>query len=202
MRLTHPVSVTPAANSNTVKNRVMGQEFAVFFFKRELDEFLKVIDEEYEVVAAQYEKLVAYVKSGFDGAVKLTRELVTAFRSHIDERCDEEEPETLRFVTESYVSQQQWLECLKGDLGRFRFIVDPRSLKKVNVRIRDSVSTSEYRINTTTKFHKVFKRHCTRKSLQEDVVSFFHNGELIDPTKSPVELNMEDGNITIEHRSL
>tara|TARA_B100000767_G_scaffold256546_1_gene263698 strand:+ start:602 stop:1555 length:954 start_codon:yes stop_codon:yes gene_type:complete len=210
MRLTHPVSVTPAANSNTVKNRVMGQEFAVFFFKRELDEFLKVIDEEYEVVAAQYEKLVAYVKSGFDGAVKLTRELVTAFRSHIDERCDEEEPETLRFVTESYVSQQQWLECLKGDLGRFRFIVDPRSLKKVNVRIRDRVdpevsesrvsSISEYRINTTTKFRKVFKQHCTRKSLRRGAVSFFHNGELIDPNKSPVELNMEDGNITIEQR--
>ena len=89
MRLTHPVSVTPATNSNTVKNRFMGQEFAVFFFKRELDEFLKDIDAEHEVVAAQYEKLIANVKSGFDGAVKLTRELVTAFRSHVDERRDE-----------------------------------------------------------------------------------------------------------------
>lgn len=195
MRLTYPVSVTPAANSNTVKNRFMGQEFAVFFFKRELDEFLKVTDAEYEVVAAQYVKLIAYVKSGFDGAVKLTRELVTAFRSHVDERCDEEEPETLRFVPETYVSQQQWLKCLKGDLGRFRF----GSLEKVNVRIRDSVSVSEYRINTTTKFRKVFKRHCTRKSLRRGAVSFFHDGELIDPNKSPVQLNMKDGNITIEH---
>jgi hypothetical protein len=210
MRLTHPVSVTPATNSNTVKNRFMGQEFAVFFFKRELDEFLKDIDAEHEVVAAQYEKLIANVKSGFDGAVKLTRELVTAFRSHVDERRDEEEPETLRFVPETYVSQQQWLECLKGDLGRFRFIVDTRSLEKVNVRIRDRVdpevsesrvsSISEYQINTTTRFRKVFAAHCTRKSLQRDAVSFFHKGELIDPNKSPVELNMKDGNITIEQR--
>jgi len=208
MRLTHPVSVTPATNSNTVKNRFMGQEFAVFFFKRELDEFLKDIDAEHEVVAAQYEKLIANVKSGFDGAVKLTRELVTAFRSHVDERRDEEEPETL--LPESYVSQQQWLECLKGDLGRFRFIVDTRSLEKVNVRIRDRVdpevsesrvsSISEYQINTTTRFRKVFAAHCTRKSLQRDAVSFFHKGELIDPNKSPVELNMKDGNITIEQR--
>ena len=207
MRLTHPVSVTPATNSNTVKNRFMGQEFAVFFFKRELDEFLKDIDAEHEVVAAQYEKLIANVKSGFDGAVKLTRELVTAFRSHV-ERRDEEEPETL--LPESYVSQQQWLECLKGDLGRFRFIVDTRSLEKVNVRIRDRVdpevsesrvsSISEYQINTTTRFRKVFAAHCTRKSLQRDAVSFFHKGELIDPNKSPVELNMKDGNITIEQR--
>ena len=190
MRLTHPVSVTPATNSKSVKNRFMGQEFAVFFFKRELDEFLKDIDAEHEVVAAQYEKLVASVKSGFGGAVKLTRELVTAFGSHINERCnEEEEPETLRFVD---VSQQQWLDCLVGDLGRIRFIVDPRSLKKVNVRIRDSVSRSTYQINTTTKFRKLFKWHCTRKSLQEDAVSFVHNGELIDPDKSPVELNMED----------
>ena len=208
MRLTYPVSVTPATNSNTVKNRFMGQEFAVFFFKRELDEFLKDIDAEHEVVAAQYEKLIANVKSGFDGAVKLTRELVTAFRSHVDERRDEEEPETL--LPESYVSQQQWLECLKGDLGRFRFIVDTRSLEKVNVRIRDRVdpevsesrvsSISEYQINTTTRFRKVFAAHCTRKSLQRDAVSFFHKGELIDPNKSPVELNMKDGNITIEQR--
>ena len=176
----------------------MGQEFAVFFFKRELDEFLKDIDAEHEVVAAQYEKLVASVKSGFGGAVKLTRELVTAFRSHINERYDEEEPETVRFVPESYVSQQQWLDCLMGDLGRFRFIVDPRSLKKVNVRIRDSVSRSEYQINTTTKFRKVFKQHCTKKSLQEDAVSFVHNGELIDPDKSPVELFMEDMEDTVE----
>jgi hypothetical protein len=208
MRLTHPVSVTPATNSNTVKNRIMGQEFAVFFFKRELDEFLKDIDAEHEVVAAQYEKLIANVKSGFDGAVKLTRELVTAFRSHVDERRDEEEPETL--LPESYVSQQQWLECLKGDLGRFRFIVDTRSLEKVNVRIRDRVdpevsesrvsSISEYQINTTTRFRKVFAAHCTRKSLQRDAVSFFHKGELIDPNKSPVELDIKDGNITIEQR--
>jgi hypothetical protein len=199
MRLTHPVSVTPATNSKSVKNRFMGQEFAVFFFKRELDEFLKDIDAEHEVVAAQYEKLVASVKSGFGGAVKLTRELVTAFGSHIDERCnEEEEPETLRFVPESYVSQQQWLDCLVGDLGRIRFIADPRSLKKVNVRIRDSVSRSEYQINTTTKFRKVFKQHCTRKSLQEDAVSFVHNGEVIDPDKSPVELYMEDMEDTVE----
>lgn len=169
---------------------------------------MKDIDAEHEVVAAQYEKLIANVKSGFDGAVKLTRELVTAFRSHVGDTRDEEEPETL--LPESYVSQQQWLECLKGDLGRFRFIVDTRSLEKVNVRIRDRVdpevsesrvsSISEYQINTTTRFRKVFAAHCTRKSLQRDAVSFFHKGELIDPNKSPVELDIKDGNITIEQR--
>ena len=194
MRLTHPVPVTPATNSNTVKNWFMGQEFAVFFLRKELDEFLKEVTDgaEHKVVAAEYEKLITSVKSGFGGAVKLTRELVTEFRSYVDERWeeleidemrDEEEPETLRFVPESHVSQQQWLECLKGDLGRFR-------LEKVNVRIRERVSVSEYPINTTTKFRKVFTRHCTRQSLQEDAVSFVHNGELIYPDNSPVELNM------------
>ena len=100
----------------------MGHEFELYVFSRELDAFLRLLGAELEHkdAATQYDKLTARAESGFAGTVKLTRELVNSFRFHVDEKYYEEEDkyEDCSIIPESFVRQQQWMECLSGDLGR------------------------------------------------------------------------------------
>lgn len=86
-------------------------DFPVYFFERELEKFLRVLDTndaEHKDLAAAYDTLYAQVKSGFGGALKVTPELIEEFYSHTKTKLEESMPQSRTRI---------WLSCLRDEIA-------------------------------------------------------------------------------------
>lgn len=87
-------------------------DFPVYFFERELDKFLRVLDTndaEHKDLATAYDTLYAQVKSGFGGALEVvTPELIKEFYSHTETKLEESMPQSRTRI---------WLSCLRDEIA-------------------------------------------------------------------------------------
>mmetsp|Transcript_4029 Transcript_4029/g.18393 ORF Transcript_4029/g.18393 Transcript_4029/m.18393 type:complete len:93 (+) Transcript_4029:94-372(+) len=64
----------------------------------------------------------------------------------------------------------------------------------INLKVKDQDNSEvHFKVRQTTKFEKIFTAFCSRKSLQPGAVRFLFDGQRINPTQTPQELDMEDG---------
>mmetsp|Transcript_5941 Transcript_5941/g.26295 ORF Transcript_5941/g.26295 Transcript_5941/m.26295 type:complete len:93 (+) Transcript_5941:62-340(+) len=64
----------------------------------------------------------------------------------------------------------------------------------INLKVKDQDNSEvHFKVRQTTKFEKIFTAFCSRKSLQPGAVRFLFDGQRINPTQTPQDLDMEDG---------
>lgn len=65
---------------------------------------------------------------------------------------------------------------------------------QINLKVKDQDNSEvHFKVKMTTKFEKIFNAFCSRKALQPDAVRFLFDGTRINPTQTPKDLDMEDG---------
>ncbi|CAD7698347.1 unnamed protein product [Ostreobium quekettii] len=66
----------------------------------------------------------------------------------------------------------------------------------INVVVKDQHGHElHFKVRKTTKFEKIMKAYCEKKSLQMNQLRFLYDGERVKPDQSPEEVEMEDGDV-------
>ncbi|CAD7695746.1 unnamed protein product [Ostreobium quekettii] len=66
----------------------------------------------------------------------------------------------------------------------------------INVVVKDQHGIElHFKVRKTTKFDKIMKAYCDKKSFQLNQLRFLYDGERLKPDQSPEEVEMEDGDV-------
>jgi small ubiquitin-related modifier len=72
-------------------------------------------------------------------------------------------------------------------------------VKHLSIRVTDSSNEVVFKLKSTTKLEKVIKAYCDRQGKNESTVRFFFDGQRIQKTDTPGELQMQDNDCIEMH---
>lgn len=65
---------------------------------------------------------------------------------------------------------------------------------QINLKVKDQDGAEvHFKVRMSTKFEKIFTAFCSKKSLDPSHVRFLFDGQRIQSTSTPADLEMEDG---------
>ncbi|ODV89483.1 hypothetical protein CANCADRAFT_12245, partial [Tortispora caseinolytica NRRL Y-17796] len=75
---------------------------------------------------------------------------------------------------------------------------DPEAkVEQINVKVTDGNNELFFKIKRTTQFRKLIEKYCERQGQSRSSLRFLYEGERVNDSDTPVDLDMRDGD-TIE----